>query len=272
MYIRKRYRYPYKTCRGFYIAAWASLLVVLPAILKAPADKIDAFSKDLGWPVYFVQDHAWWLVPVLGTASFLSNHGCKWFQARYMNTAVWQLLQQIHRFAFQDIQQDPVCEHRVTLFRGTWCWSWANRSAWCWPFGHKLVIAVRSGHMTQKSKTTWSIGDRPSHCTGFAGLVWLHKKVICITNLPDVTSTTDDKILKQYAKKTNITFEWLKNKNPRPTATAYLGIPVEINNELWGVIVLDSSNPNGIRFDGNERQNAYDYIGVSVGNTLERSL
>lgn len=74
-------------------------------------------------------------------------------------------------------------------------------------------------------------------------------------------------VLAEYAQRTWIAETWVLQKQRRH-ARSFCGIPVQVKGKLWGVIVLDSHNPEAID------QNAdkfYRLIGRFLGKLLERA-
>lgn len=67
--------------------------------------------------------------------------------------------------------------------------------------------------------------------------------------LPDVLANPDDMSrMMEYAKRTIVTVEWLKHeidKGKHP-ARSFAAFRVIVNDEPWGVIVIDSREPDGI--------------------------
>jgi GAF domain-containing protein len=53
-------------------------------------------------------------------------------------------------------------------------------------------------------------------------------------------------------------------------ARSYLGIPIEVKGERWGVIVLDSRSPNGIRPPEGLPYDTYRVMAKFLEQMLER--
>lgn len=152
----------------------------------------------------------------------------------------------------------PNHQHRVTLFKRKRFACWPRRGAgsiW-WPYGQGrwpgsgwLKPVLRSGHTTKNTKAIFLAPDDPSAAEGLAGQSWVGNQVLIRSNLPDlnVENPSNTKI-KDFARKTFCTEPMvrfmIRNKKPMPQSLA--AIPVEVNGQIWGVVVLDSSDPNGV--------------------------
>ena len=96
---------------------------------------------------------------------------------------------------------------------------------------------------------------------------WAQNRVVVVNGLSDANENPSREVLAEYAQRTWIAETWVLQKQ-RQHARSFCGIPVEVKGKLWGVIVLDSRNPQAID------QNAdkfYRLIGRVLGKLLERA-
>ena len=136
-----------------------------------------------------------------------------------------------------------------------------------WPWSGWLVPVERSGHTTRRSHTIFLAPDDADQAEGIAGQTWAQNRVVVVNGLSDVNENPSREVLAEYAQRTWIAETWVLQKQ-RQHARSFCGIPVEVKGKLWGVIVLDSRNPQAID------QNAdkfYRLIGRVLGKLLERA-
>lgn len=171
-------------------------------------------------------------------------------------------------------------QHRVTLFQRKRFASWPRRGAgpaW-WPYGKGrwpgsgwMKPVLRSGHTTKKTKAIFLAPDDPSLAEGLAGQSWVGNQVLIRPDLPDLNvPKPSKKKVEEFARKTfcsdSMVQFMIRNKKPMPQSLA--AIPVDVNGQIWGVVVLDSSDPNGVT-----RQSVVDFeLTVAlIGQLLEKS-
>jgi hypothetical protein len=205
-----------------------------------------------GWPSWVrdllgnFQQQVWWLWPVVTLLMLLAKYVDKKYCDRWGFDAVKEMLELLRERAFPD-NQDPQHFHRVTLFRYR-RWRLCLR---LWPWSGWLIPIVRSGYTTQRRKTSFlAPEDDPDKAEGIAGRTWSSGTVILIPDasknepsLPALNKVgrkpTDIRPLADaYGKATFVTIDWtLRNM---PDARSFMGIPVMVKGEPWGVIVVDS--------------------------------
>ena len=150
--------------------------------------------------------------------------------------AVHSLLDQICEDAFKNQSFELDQHRRVTLFQHRrFCWR-------RWPFfGGWLIPIERSGNHTRKTNAIFYAPDDGESSEGVAGRAWSRRKNVLVEALPDLRSkkVTDEDFLK-YAEKSFCKANKLRRKPPQ--ARSLLGIPIDVGNKMWGVIVFDSVN------------------------------
>jgi len=162
--------------------------------------------------------------------------------------AVEKLLQKHHEDIFGGEKNDHTI-NRVTLFvyREHW-WPWrihVNRKAQA-TVG-KLVPLMRYGqHVSHISPFT--VFDPPSsqtRCHGIAGEAWLKGGTASSLNLDPISTHSTDHELSKYAQDTFVTLEFVKSrlKKNRPMSRSIYAVVVKANDENWGVLVVDSTEP-----------------------------
>lgn len=167
--------------------------------------------------------------------------------------------------------EDPLHHHRVTLFKWrTWTWrEWSIRDS-RWPWSGWLIPVARSGHTTQRSNTCFrASASDPESAEGFAGQVWAKNRTIVLNHLPDLKDDSGNEAVRLYAEVSSVSEDWLRQrlKEGKPCARSFCGMPVEVNNKLWGVIVLDSQNEE--QPESSDLQEVYGLLGRLLGNMLQ---
>lgn len=173
--------------------------------------------------------------------------------------------------------------HRVTLFRlekrslFRRHWSsknWLNFRGHCRLFSNFLVPVLRSGHINGKSNTFFQVGSDQNY-EGVAGLAFRQKSQVTVKNLPDLSSPLMEKVkdrkrlITEYAQQTNCKREmiekWVGLGKTVPRSIA--ATPVEVNGQIWGVLVLDSTSPETL---STESVSDYTVVIAVIGKLLER--
>jgi hypothetical protein len=181
-------------------------------------------------------------------------------------------LDNLRDYFFRGIE-GPLHHHRVTLFEWkVWSWNWR---VWSirkkrWPWSGWLVPIVRSGHTTQRSGTRFFASRTSSEpAEGFAGLVWARNQTLVLNGLPDLHSSPSEDDFERYARAAFATKKWLKQRlrENKRCARSFCGMPVEVNNRIWGVIVIDSDIEK--LPDSSELQDIYGLLGQLLGNMLQ---
>jgi len=190
-----------------------------------------------GKVIDWTQNVAWILVVALPFGISLCLGMRKFIKRFWLNTGIRDILEQVQRYAFHGVKDGPSYEHRVTLFKRV-----RRLSEW-------LVIVERSGHMTRKHRTKFRIGDEPEKCEGVAGQTWAQGNEVDIPELPDVINNPSPENVRKYAAATSVAENWVKDRlaKGQKLARSYLGIPVEVEGKLWGVVILDSAQTGTIR-------------------------
>jgi GAF domain len=224
---------------------------IIGGLLKAEGSTWPDSARQL---LAFSHNSAWWLVP----ACVAVTAAAKGISAIMGPPRVWKSVRKVldkHREKAFDVEDgDPAHFYRVTLFKRVqwtacnrastyWEWGW-----WRWPWSGWLVPVVRSGHTTQKTKTIFLAPDDAGNAEGVAGQVWASDQTIIVEDLPEITDRSSDEEVKEYAKKTFVSEEWVRKRiGKNPLSRSICGMPVEVESVKWGVLVLDSMRPGSLK-------------------------
>ncbi|MDE3188947.1 MAG: GAF domain-containing protein [Acidobacteriota bacterium] len=216
--------------------------ILFPIVLETQPDSLAQLLKA---PVNFLRQRLWWLWPASFLLAALAKFADKKICDRWGHDAVKEMLEILREKGFPG-NKEPVHFHRVTLFKHKrwWlCWRF-------WPWSGWLVPVVRSGHTTLNHQTCFLAPDEADHAEGIAGRCWSTKAVILIptedSNMtlpllnPEVNAKPHDPhaMAEIYAKETFMDTDWVLKKLPH--SRSFLGIPVVVQGQPWGVIVVDS--------------------------------
>lgn len=97
---------------------------------------------------------------------------------------------------------------------------------------------------------------------------WVRNGVLVVAGLPDIQDANEE-VVQEYARNTWMPTKWIKEARTKPRPRALCGIPVEVNGQPWGVIVLDSRSPEGIAADP-DSQRFYKLTGRVLALMLAR--
>ncbi len=261
-----------------------SITPVVAALTRLPTARVEAVGSAApiaGSLLVFVQGQAWWIVIALYLAAGFSRAVCKYMGTPWFWAVLQSMLDELREHAFNAGADDPSHHHRVTLFRRV-RWRlriWPSRSRfWIWgpqryPWSGWLVPVLRSGHTTQRTKSVFLAPDDADHAEGVAGQTWNCNSILYKHSLPDVDAESGKRNIKNYARESWVDSDSVNARIQRDghVARCYCGIPVEVRNKLWGVIILDSRSPNGIKKPTTRNQVPYIIVAKFIGKLLERA-
>lgn len=231
--------------------------------------------------VRYVQSEAWWLLILLSVVAGTSKLICTYIGEPWAWETVQTTLEELQSHAFKQ-NTDPLHHHRVTLFKHERCrfricfgqwrhkfWPWGRRRG---PCSGWLVPVARTGHTTQKTKTVFLAPDDADAAEGIAGQAWNRSVMIPVSGLPDLNAERTEANISDYASRTWLSRELVKQRIHMglPTARSYLGIPIEVKGRKWGVLVLDSRDPNGIKLPKGLTYDTYKVMAKFLERLLER--
>jgi hypothetical protein len=243
--------------KGLFVALGA----IIAASIKADVRKVtEQFGQTAGRLLEQIQGSAWVVVPALLLAIPIVE------AIRHLigDPRIWRvvsdLLNHFRDLLFPDSTSDQIHAHRVTLFRHkTW-----HRCARRWPWSGWLVPVERSGHTTRKTDIAFLAPDDADKVEGVAGMTWSRRSVVYVKDLPDLSHNPSDSEIEEYAERTWVSEQLVRKRKPH--ARAFLGIPVEVNNRLWGVIVVDSRS---VEISQDVVRTTFKTVARFLGKTLE---
>ena len=217
------------------------------ALLEAKAEDIrEKLGANFAQKVIELQQICWWLVPLLLLLAGISEGIRRWIGRPLQWKSIQATLDAIDKHLFKDYLDSTSHYHRVTLFRRDRfhpcirLWPFYFRFAWPWS-GWMLPVA-RSSHTYQQMLSIFMAPDDPSKAEGVAGKTWAYRSRIDIVDLPDIASSFSEVDQQVYECNTFFPLDRYLRKNLR--ARSFYGLPVCVDNEPWGAIVIDSSLPS----------------------------
>ncbi len=254
----------------------ASLGVVfVGCVIKTDASKFGFAELSLR----LVQEWAWLLVVVLGATAGISRLACHWIGPPWVWKSIRAILEKFRQEAFQIDEIEPTHYHRVTLFQRK---SFRIRvSPWrskCWPYGRGrgpfsgwLVPVCRTGRATQRTFTAFLAPDDADCAEGVAGKAWACNAAMHV-ELPSVDSNSSTEDIQRYADNAFLPVQlvhWRLKAN-RALPRRLCGIPVEVDNKIWGVLVLDSRKENSIRSNSHAWPTLEKIVPLALQEILKR--
>ena len=198
-----------------------------------------ATSYQHPWLTY-VQNWGWLvvLVMIVGGTGLCTLLLRRWGDPNLLGV-LHEILDQFRDGVFEGHQEDHA-HHRVTLFQHR-MWSFRITDP-RWPLSGWLVPVERSGHTYQKTKTRFLAPDNPTKAEGIAGRAWIDNTAF-VADLPDLAGGLSWEAISEYADKTYVPTKWVRKQKPH--ARSLMGFRIEKSTgEPWGVLVIDSGNPN----------------------------
>jgi hypothetical protein len=208
------------------------LSVAAGACLKTDPDKLPAFVAPVFGPFVRLVQQGWMIPAILIGAPVIL-----WLRSYFdRRRAAWvhELLDTLRDHTFTGQQFEHEQNRRVTLFRYRW-FNWRR-----WPFfGGWLIPYERSGHQTRKTDAIFYAPDDGEKAEGVAGRAWSRKRKVYVPGLPGLREpSVSDEDFEKYSREAFCSEKRLRNKPPQ--ARSLCGVPVEVGNKQWGVIVVDS--------------------------------
>lgn len=234
--------------------AAAGTVTVLGAVMAVKSPSIPvAFLRPI---VASLQRWAWIVLVVAGPTAALAKIYSDAIAQPWVWKGVETILEEFRKHVFSEECADgPQHHHRATLFRHVqckfWVWPWRGVNPWGgkkWPCSGWLVPVARSGHTTQQTTVLFCAPDEADEAEGVAGLTWSKGGIIYVPDLPDLTSPNGTDA-DEYIELTATPRKLLRKRvgSSRKLPRALCGIPIFSNGSPWGVLVLDSRDPNGIK-------------------------
>lgn len=238
------------------IADWSvrTTSVIVGAFAKTDTTQLNASLAPL---VRSVQQS--WIAPlILVSAPIIITVRHKVDRTARMD-AVRGLLDQMCEHTFRGDDFDHEQHRRVTLFQHKFFY-------WRWPFfGGWLIPVERSGHKTRKTDAIFRAPDDGEQCEGVAGRAWSSNRTVYVPGLPQLKGIKpSDSDFTTYASKSFCSSKRLRSKPPQ--ARSLYGIPVEVGNKRWGVLVVDSVREG---FQTRRFDQIFSYLAPTLSNNLK---
>jgi hypothetical protein len=233
--------------------------IILGAVVVSLSLPDDQFSDLSPW---VVSTHQWiksashWIILIFFVYFSIATLITRILGPLWIATTIHEFLNGFQRYLFNDRSTKDLHHHRITVFK----------------YKRRLLTPVaRSGHTTQKSKTTFQAPDEADKAEGIAGKTWACGDIVSVSDLPEVHENVHDDMINEYAEKTYVSTDWVWDQihKDKSLARALCGIPIENNGKIWGVVVLDSREPKEI--GTKESFEIYRLFGNHIGKLLERA-
>ena len=228
---------------SFHVAFWAAFaaVAILSGAKVVPTPETHVSTWSIGQlAVDPLRRHSAWAIPVLSVVLALVSVLKSYVGQPKLWRTVHQLLEVTRGRLFKDdIAQGALdYDHRLTLFKKV-------RFRFCHrPFSGWLIPVARSGVSTMRSPSAFLAPDDPDQRTGVAGQSFYQEDVIVTRDgLPDLAGDVTELDLQEYALKTWVTVDSIRQRKPR--ARSFAATRVVVKRKPWGVLVVDSVNPAG---------------------------
>lgn len=231
----------------------ALISAVTSAALKADIKALSSqYGQYIGGLISKWQAIAWIIILFSACAIILSNFALRWLGEPWRWDAVQVVLDKFReRVYFNAFPDDPLHYHRVTLFRHVpVVFQWKK-----WPWSGWLVPMARSGYTNQRSNTVFRAPDDADRVQGVAGMAWASKRIESISGLPEVYPTSHEIALREYSTATKMDISVLRRRKSNPRAL--IAIPIEVNNRVKWIVVLDSREPRDLLRSAEEAAAGY---------------
>jgi hypothetical protein len=224
----------------------AAVSAVTTATLKADVKTSTAqYGSHIGGALAAWQANAWIIILASTSAIIIFNFALRLIGEPWRWNAIQLILNMFRDRVYQEsFPGDPIHHHRVTLFKHVQFSTRIN----AWPWSGWLVPMARSGHTNQKSNSIFMAPDDADKAEGVAGIAWASKRTESISQLPKIDASSDQSLLLEYSKATNVDIKVVKlriqrlRSNPR----SLIAIPIEVGNRVKWIIVLDSRRPDDL--------------------------
>ncbi len=225
----------------------ASVSAITTALLKAdPKTTTAQFGPAIGTALYILQVNSWLILFFSALAIILLNMLLRWIGEPWRWNAIQVVLDRLRDNVYKkEFPRDPYHYHRVTLFKHV---PFSVRLR-IWPWSGWLVSMARSGHTNQNVLSVFKAPDDGDNAEGVAGLAWISKQPESISGLPEINAESSDDLIEEYAKDVNVSASFVKRRiaKKRSNPRSLIAIPIEVNNQVKWIVVLDSRSPKDLR-------------------------
>lgn len=225
----------------------ASISAITTASLKAdPKTTTAQLGPLVGAALAILQANSWLILFISACTIILLNLILRWIGEPWRWNAIQVVLDRLRDHVYkQEFQGEPYHYHRVTLFKHV---PFSLRLR-IWPWSGWLVPMARSGHTNQNIISVFKAPDNADNAEGVAGLAWRSKETESISNLPEISHTSCNKLILEYANATNVSVAFVKRRltKSRSNPRSLIAIPIEVSNRVKWIVVLDSRSPQDLR-------------------------
>lgn len=186
-----------------------------------------------------LKTHLTWLLPSTITATAIAETVRRKLEAETLWPVVKSVLDNYRTRVFGPAgqQQQASHHHRVTLFKH--CYFVFAGKCFLPPRAGWMKICCRSGHADQAGCAVFHAPAKtPDQAEGIAGTTWAFNGGLSVEHLPDVSGIPGMKEVEEFAKKTYVSQDYVRESKPK--SRSYYSFPIEVKSKPWGVIVVDS--------------------------------
>lgn len=104
-------------------------------------------------------------------------------------------------------------------------------------------------------------------------MTWRNRSIVTTPALPTLTVESADDDVKKYCQVTKVSDLWVRKRlgDGETLPRSLRGLPVEVANQLWGVVVLDSMDPDAFSGDPTGARPETRVFSSTIGHLLERA-
>lgn len=266
--------------------SWANTAAIIPVLLGVFSEVDSSRLPFSSWPevilrvIDYLND---WSLLLYALAVIMLAYGP--LARKAGDPWIWEKIQYLidgmRDRLWEDLESARMDEHRVTLFQrksfvlflmkpgASILWPYGLG---CFPWSGWLVPVLRSGHTAQASRSIFLApsGGTSHKVEGVVGKAWASKTTIIIDSLNKIRQNSAIKTKKTYADKTFCDVDFVdryltQNRTPPRSIGA---IPIEVHGNIWGALVLDSQEPDGVT---KEKTNQFKLTTELIGQLLEKA-
>lgn len=208
--------------------------------------------------ILFTHTHGFWINPVLVLLVSVFSWAHLYIGSRHSWHVVEAILKEQRKLFFGRVRNEPEHNHNVTLFM------WKRRlwlQPWTWPIGGHLVPVAHFSDRKRRIPNFKAPINSPGLAEGIAGCAWQNNEFFSKPNLPNLNvGLPSNAAFATYAKETQMHVEWVRKKWKRAQkentnmALSFSAWPIDVSGKHWGVLVIDSTRPEKISPNKNNKK------------------